>query len=651
MKRLIPATLILFIFWTSAYSQIDFTTKFGSVSRSDFELRQNPDYKNDPAVVLDDLGKSQFYVDEHGTTIVFNRRTKIKIFTNAGKSYAKVEIPYKINDRVKEFVNNIEAITFTHEGGRIVKTRLKSRDIHTRQVSPTRYVTEFVLPDVKTGSVIEYRYTLKTNSLYDLPSWNFQWTIPVVYSDYRVRMIPFFKYTWELQGSKPLDYKSSSVDHSKPRTYGGSVFYDNVLDLAMDNVPAFKDTAYIPATSNYLMRVDFQLTQKFYPTGGSEKIITTGSQLIGKLLKADDFGKYLKKSTKLSAKLMDMKKLKNEPAEARFNAVIDYVKSHFKWNGDLDRVASQNPEKLISHKSGNSADINLLAVSMLREAGIDAYPVLISTRSHGLIRGNYPYLPFFNDVIILAKMNGKQVLSDATAPNCLDDRLPIRCINDKGLVINNNKVDWVLLNRTMLSQTVTKNEITYQNGDLSVKIAKTATEYAALKFRNAYPSSEVLRKKLESENDRLTGSVSVQNQHHRSKPYEMSYSFLVKPETVGNKISVDPFVQEIGKKNIFPQNERTFPVDLVYPNKKQYITTLTLPAGYVVNALPKPLDIDNDLYELKYHAVRNGNKVVVLLMYYFKWSVYPAFDYLRLKSFFGQVIKKGNEKIVLIKSN
>lgn len=649
MKRFFPAILILLIFSTTAYSQESFSKKFGTVDRSDFELKQNPQYKGAPAVVLDDLGKSQFFIDQRGTTIVFNRKTKIRIFTDAGKSYAKVEIPYQISDPISELVYNIEGITFTHENGKIVRTRLKSGDIHTKRLSPTRYVVEFVLPDVKKGSVIEYRYTFKTNSPYDLPSWNFQWTIPVRYSDYEVRMIPFYKYTWELQGPKQLDYNSTHVDRSVPRSYEGTTFYDNVHDFAMDDVPAFKDTAYIPTMNDYCSRVNFQLSVMFYPTGGSEKIITSWSNLIEKLLKADDFGKYLKKSAKLSAKLMDLKKLKNEPPDARLNAVLNYVKSHFKWDGDLSRVASQKPERLISRKSGNSADINLLAVSMLKQAGIDADPLLISTRNHGIIQGNYPYLHFFNDVIILARINGKQVLTDATEPNCLNNRLPLRCINDKGLVVDKGKVDWVLLNKTPLSQTMTKNKIAFRKGNLNINVVKSATEYDALKLRNEYSGEVALKGKLESEGYQLISPVTVQNQHEKSKPYKMSYSFRVKPDTADNKIIISPFYHEIGKKNMFSQDKRTYSVDLIYPNKKLFYTTLDIPEGYTVNILPKSLNINNDQYELKYNAVRNGNQVMVSLEYYFKWSLYPVFDYQKIKFFFSRVIQKGNENIVLEK--
>ncbi|MBE0650966.1 MAG: DUF3857 domain-containing protein [Bacteroidales bacterium] len=649
MKRFLSVIFILLFFWTTVYAQDDFSTKFGEVSRNDFELKQNPNYKDAPAVVMDDLGKVQFFADEEGVTIIYNRRTKIRIFTDAGKSYAKVEIPYTINNDISEMVYDVEAIAFNHEGGKIVKTKLKPKDIHTKKLSDTRFVTEFVIPDVKEGSVVEYRYTWKTNSLYDLPSWNFQWTIPVVYSDYQVRMIPFFRYNWELQGSKQLDYDNTYIDHTVKRDYEGSEFYDYVHDFAMSNIPAYTDTTFVPSVSNYLMRVNFQLSKEFYPNGGSVDVITTWNKLMEKLLKDDNFGKYLKKSVKLSAKLINEGKLKKEPLEERFNTVMDYMKDHFKWNGDLSRTASKKPEKLISDKTGNSADINLMTVSMLRAVGIDASPVLISTRNHGIIRGNYPYLPFFNNVIVLAKINGKQVLSDATAPNCLNNRIPVRCINDKGLVVDNSKIDWVLLNKMPLSTTETKNEVVFQDDELKVKVEKEATEYDAVKYRNSnLGTSEVLSKKLESENYKLNEStVSVQNQ--RKDPYKLNYSFETPKEVNNDKISISPFFNEIGKTNMFTETERSFPVDLVYPNKMKFVTTITVPDGYVLDSLQKPLDINNDLYELNYSAIQTGNKLIISLKYSFNWPVYPAFDYLKLKSFFARVIEKGNEKIVLTK--
>ncbi len=74
-------------------------------------------------------------------------------------------------------------------------------------------------------------------------------------------------------------------------------------------------------------------------------------------------------------------------------------------------------KKVLDDKKGNSAEINLLMASMLDKAGIEAHPVLISTRDHGFIRQNMPVVSQFNYVLCLAKVGDKNILLDAT-DNC-----------------------------------------------------------------------------------------------------------------------------------------------------------------------------------------------------------------------------------------
>ena len=650
MKRFLSATIVLLFFCVAAYGQDTFTTKFGTVSKTDFALKQNPKYKDASAVVMDDIGKSKFFLDESGTTIIFRRATKIQILTDAGKSYAKVEIPFIISDGIKEWVYDVEAITFNHEGGQIVKTKLKPKNVLLKKLSSTRYVTEFTLPDVKKGSIIEYMYALKTNSPYRLPAWNFQWTIPVMYSDYTIHMPTFYRYTWVLQGAKKFDFKKTYIDNSVTHSYKGQGYYDYVYDLAMTDVPAFKEKNFMPTPNDYLMRISFQLSKIFYLSGGSENIVTSWTRLINNLLKKKDFGQYLKEGSKFSSKLMNLKSLRQKPEKERFDAILNFMKQHFKWNTDLNIIASKKSKRVISDKSGNSADINLLTVSMLRDAGIDANPVILSTRSHGMVNSNYPYLPFFNNVIIVAKINGKQVFTDATAPNCLNYMIPIRCINSKGLIVKSGKIDWVPLNKGILSKTITKHEITFQDGRLNVNVEKVATEYDALQFRNRNYNTDTLKKELESNNYKVIGStVSVQNQTLNNKEFKLNYSFYTHPKIDGNKILISPFYSETLKNNMFTQSERAIPVDLIYPDKKEFTTTITIPSGYKLDSLPKPMTIDNPMFQLEYNALQHGNKITVTLKYYFKQAIYPAADYLKLKAFFGQVIKKGNERIVVSK--
>ncbi len=66
-------------------------------------------------------------------------------------------------------------------------------------------VKKFALPDVKEGSVIEYKYKIISPYFFNLHDWDFQQRIPVIYSEYTTAMIPFYEYTYIFQGASKFD--------------------------------------------------------------------------------------------------------------------------------------------------------------------------------------------------------------------------------------------------------------------------------------------------------------------------------------------------------------------------------------------------------------------------------------------------------------
>ena len=128
-----------------------------------------------------------------------------------------------------------------------------------------------------------------------------------------------------------------------------------------------------------------------------------------------------------------------------------------------------------------------MAIGLLNDLGIEAYPLILSTRDHGKIKFDYPFVHFFNYVIILAKVDGKMILSDATEILGLNDRISPRCINDKGLVINKDKVEWIDLECRVLSTVSTFMQMELSDSNIiSADLLKQATEYDALNYRDSF---------------------------------------------------------------------------------------------------------------------------------------------------------------------
>jgi hypothetical protein len=645
MKHILLIISLVFIFSLHLRGQ-NYSTEFGKIGQAEADLKQYSHDKTAEAVVLFDIGKSYFLRNNNSFEVGFDRETRIKILTDAGVKWAEIEIPFYHEGGVYEGIHNIEAYTYNYENGKMIKTKLDVTQTYDEKLNNNWSVRKFALPGVKKGSIIEYRYQIISQYMFNLRDWKFQWRIPVIYSEYEVDMIPFYEYTFLLQGAKKFDDQESHRN-IMPRQFGPVAFQDMVYKYVMKDVPAFKSEEYITSINDYIIKMDFQLSKINHIDGSVVNIMTTWEDMITRYIKNPDFGKYVKKSEKISSKLLD-ENLEDKSDDEKFNYILNFVKSNFNWNKVNDKFVSKTPSKFVADKYGNCADINLFTVGMLNNAGIEAYPVLISTRDHGKIKYNYPYSHFFNYVIILAKINGENILSDATGTYLLNKRLPPRCINDKGLVIDDKEVNWVSLECRYPSEIETKFEINFSDNFIHAEITKSLSEYDALEYRINYADDkELIKEKLISEKYHVSdSSISIENQDNKYKPYILRYTMMTEPEVIRDKIYIAPFFDETLTDNPLKQKDRTYPLDMIYPKKRKFISTIIIPDEYQIDFLPEKLEINNQMFSLNYKIIKNDSVVKVMFDYFFKKSVYPPEAYSKIKFYFKEIVKKGNEKVV-----
>jgi hypothetical protein len=626
----------------------DFSKEFGKITGHEFQLDHYAKDKTAEALVLFDVGKSYFIRAENSYDVIFERSTRIKIFSEAGIEWAEVEIPFYQEGGIYEKIYDIEAYTYNVEDGGITKTSLDVANTYDEKVSDYWNVKKFAMPNVKEGSIIEYRYKINSQYKFNLRDWEFQWKIPVLYSEYEVKMIPFYEYTYLMQGRSKFDDYSTYTDKGVSRQFGSITFQDLVHKFVMTDLPAFNDEEFITSINDYIIQIDFQLARINYPTGTSVDILTTWEKMIEALQKHTDFGKYIIKSEKMAPKLIDEKALSGKSDQEKFDAIIDFVKGNYNWNNFKGIYATKPLNKFITDKFGNCADLNLLATGLLNGIGIEAYPVLISTRSHGKIKYDYPYSHFFNYIIILAYIDGKPILSDATRILGLNDRIPAECINDRGLIIQEDKVEWVTLAGSKPSEIETILDININDPDQIARLKQRSTEYDAQYFRENFKDEETVVAELkDSRNYEISSqSLAIENLEIRDKPLGLSYETSSVSEMVNEKIYVKPFLNEVISDNPLKQQTRSYPIDMNYPKKRTYRSTIMIPEGYQIDFLPQPVKIKNDQFEMNYSVASDEEKIVAELSYYFKGSVYAAQDYMKIKYYFNEIVNKGSERVV-----
>ncbi len=635
----------------SLYGQ-EFGKEFGRVTQEEIELASYTRDTAANALVLFDIGKTKFMDDDGGYKIRFERTRRVKIFRGNAEDEAEVTIPFYVDGYGKtEIIESIEAFTYNYEDARASKQPLDPSTVYEEKLSRHWSAKKFVLPDVKAGSIIEYKYVLESPFHFNLPDWTFQDEIPTLHSEYEVSMIPFYEYVYLVQGVDAFDAQESQLAQRKRKHIGSGVeFQDYTHRYVLRDVPAFIDEGYITSPEDFLIKMDFQLARFHHPYGGTQEIVTTWPAMNKALLKHEKFGKYIKGCERAAKKILDKELDINHLAPAdRAQAIIDHVKASFTWDEYRGKYASKSPRDLINQKNGNSADINLFLIALLRAAGLQADPVILSTRRHGKVHQEHPFDHFFNYVIALVE-EGPMFLADATAPHLAHNRIPPRCINDKGLVVREGEVKWLNLYNDLVSSIERQLTVHVDPESATARIAATVllTEYEAYKYRQAFEDDTTeLKEAFSNETFSDVANIKTRNFDQPAKPYAIQFQAKADVEKVGNNLIIAPFQHLVSREPIFQQKRRTHPIDFIYSGRKKFRVSVKIPDGYRVIHLPESHEHNDEMAKISLTYRADEQHLFVEGEYVFHRSMYRASAYGRLKTCFELIAQKFNEEIVL----
>jgi len=652
MRTLLFLLTSFFIF-TTASAQND-NYKWGKLTQAEFDMTA---YDKDPeaeAVVLFDIGLSQFIQKNNTFVLRFTRTRRIKILDESGISFAEFSIPFyyqKAGDT--EIVTSIKAVSYNYENSQLVKSELNPSNIYEEVLSEHWKTKKVAVPNVKVGTVVEYKYVIESPFHFNLPDWKFQDRIPTIYSRYTAEMIPFYEYVFIAQGFSQFSHQSSEVDKGLSRHFGPVEFKDMVHTYVMKNVPAFRDESFMTSSEDYIMKIDFQLAKFTNTRGINTEVISTWEKLKDSYLKHADFGKYVKKGQKTAVAILESNlNLSGMKDEDKIEHIVKYVKNEVSWNGYNAKYASKSCKDLLKEKTGNAADINLFLTSMLQAAGLNATPALISTRNHGKINSKYPFSHLFNYVVVVIDLDGGYVVTDATETNVSCFRMPLRCMNETGLLIKDGEVEWLNLNSDFLSRSNYQIEINIDPEQLvsSASMIVQATDYESYTMKERFESdSSKFAEYLNKHGFESISKINFGNHEDPKKTYFYAVEGEYEMEVLENNIIIKPFLYIPPSENRLIQKKRTYPVDFVYAYSKTFTSTINIPENYVVVDLPDKIKIDNatGTVILQYEQVEDV--LTIKGEYAFKQAVYTSSQYEKVKFYMKNIVKIFNTPVVLKK--
>jgi len=686
-KEKLIIKIVLLIFFTNI-SIILFSQKppqrFGKISVEQLKNNICPIDSNAHAYFIFDYGNSYFQYaetkirsndagDRKGFQLHFKRHFRIKIVDNQGFSWANIEIPLYRRDEDEEKITKLRAFTYNLENNKIVKTKLEKKDIYNEETSKYWITRKFAMPNVKPGSIIEIEYMVLSDFYFNLQEWYFQKTIPVLQSEYHVFIPEYYNFNQTQKGYLPIKRESDSkqkeikiayeqkarvsVVREQNYTTNTYKYREDIYHYYAKNIPAFTIEEYLRTEENYLSKYEFELYYTKFPNSTMKYYTTSWEKINKNLVNSYNFGRELNKTSHTKSDVETLKKL-NQNDFSLLNSTFNLLKNKMAWNGYNRKYVTTSLSKAYKEGEGSCADINLNLVILLRELGFEAYPVILSTQEHGIIHPAHPSISRFNYVIAMAKLGNDTLLMDATDPHSEINLLPIRCLNDKGRIVNNTGGGWITLMDYKSFSFVESYKLDV-NKDLSINGINQMklNNYALYRYK----------KQIEKYNDTTEYKESLEKE---IKDYKIHKLDVTNPDTIQEnmKISIEftqnnyieqsndiaffkPVYQAFVSKNPFKLEKRDYPVEFNYPYLVQQIYTISIPDNFTVTEIPESLLARTPDGKIRYiyNIKQLGNNIILTIKFSVNKTLFLPEEYQTLKNIYQMIIDKQNEMIVLKK--
>lgn len=573
--------------------------------------------------------------------------TRIKILTNEGKKYGDIELPFI---PYLSQVRDIEARTFRPDGT-IVPFTGKTYDKLVIKAGGFKLMNKtFTLPEVQPGAIIEYRYR-RTWPLEFLPwgdAWMLQREIPIVRLNVRVK--PY---------GSPL---SSFFTHrGLPAGKGVEKVPGDQFEVRLENIPPFEEEAFAPPEGELKARLNLHYT-------------------VGKVDMDKYWTEYVKETTdeveNFIGNRSGIKKAAMEIAagaetdEAKLRKLYEKVQSirnlsfeQEKSEQELKREKikdTRNIEHLLREGYGYRNELNRLFVGLARGAGFDASIVRVAPRDEQFFTKSVPYGHLLTGEVAQVTVGGKPRYFDPGTPHAAFEQLPWEITTVAGVRLRRKEPgEWLMTPDGDVALTKRHAELELDGDVLKGTVRLTYSGQAALiKRLELHTHDEATnRKTIENEAKDLLPAGSTITLKSLGKIDGVGEPLVAELDVAlsgvgaftGSRAIVPMSVFTTTRKNPFAPEKRKHAIYFSYPRRHEDQVTLKMPAGYVVEGLPKPqrLDLGGVSYALVWSQHDKG--VTLTRLYDVKTVSVDEKSYPVLRNFYSRLATADEEAIVLKK--
>ncbi|HET6227933.1 MAG TPA: DUF3857 domain-containing protein [Bacteroidia bacterium] len=534
-----------------------------------------------------------------------------------------ITIPYEVRDNiVKERIYEVNAFVYAIEHNVLKKINIPKENISERHIQGIRFEKVIKVPNLKSGSILEYSYKKQTPFTIrtDPEVWYFQKSLPVKSSEYSLLIPSYLSYENKGNGTDYY-YENVKADTTTTTVIGlptKAVFYRFV----MHNLPPNpKDDGILGPDCTY--KEKFVLRNSFYPhkpTRAFNLLTSVDSAL------KDEFKSFELYNSSYQRAYKEFDGYRNRPNDQ--NKLKDIFVKVFLTEHPLSDLLSKQ-------------QANLTLTKALTEAGFDCHPVFLNIYEN--IDTSFVTARDFNYQISGVNVNGKMIYIDAVDSLTLRGLLPNFLIHKSGRLISADSSKWVEIDsdRKILHLENLTAEIS-NAGVINASYFSTKNEYAVdtTKFTPLLRSlSDIQYTEVRSENN----TEAIEN--------KKSYNFRFQCIINNGDIYLYPIIPLQFIDDQLKGLSSDCALDWKINIDHSYTASFKLPSEYYVSGAPtsEVITLINGDAKFSYLLTRKDNYLNLVCRLTTYRTKFLKSDYAQVRSFYDQIMSKQNAMVVLKK--
>lgn len=476
------------------------------------------------------------------------------------------------------------------------------------------------IPASEPGNIVGYEIDQEVRPYVMQDVWAFQ-----------KEELPVREAHYSLQLPGGWEYKAAWLNHSEipPAASGAGQWQWSVSD-----VPAVKPENDMPPWEG----VAGQMIVSLFPPGG---VANKGFQSWNDMGRWEDglsrgrrdpSAEIKQKAAELSASATSQL--------AKMRALARFVQKDIRYVAIQLGIGGWQPHpapEIFTHRYGDCKDKATLMSAMLREVGVESYYFSVNT-TRGAITPETPAVRWFNHEILAVRLPddvkdsslvailehpkfGRLLIFDPTDEWTPFGQLRGELQSNYGLLVTQDGGELIKLPQlpAIMNGIARSAKLTLSPaGTLSGDFVEQRNGDSAMQQRAALKSSTKDADRIKPIETVISHSLatfqitkaSVTNLDHVDQPFSYQYSLVAQnyAKTAGNLLLVRPRVLGFKSRDLLETKEpRKYPVEFDGPSRDTDTFEITLPAGYEVDDLPPPVNVDYSFASYHSKTEANGN--------------------------------------------